>query len=79
MGFAKPIEQNLFGNLLIRIHGFMYLKDIIRGDEHMTESGLIIFLVALLFIVIIAVVVAVVSSVSGAAAAIADEEDGEDI
>ena len=34
MGFAKPIEQYLFGNLLIRIHGFMYLKDIIRvGDE----------------------------------------------
>lgn len=33
MGFAKPIEQYLFGNLLIRIHGFMYLKDIIRGDQ----------------------------------------------
>ena len=33
MGFAKPIEQYLFGNLLIRIHGFMYLKDIIRGDN----------------------------------------------
>ncbi len=32
MGFAKPIEQYLFGNLLIRIHGFMYLKDIIRVD-----------------------------------------------
>ena len=28
MGFAKPIEQYLFGNL---IHVFMYLKDIIRG------------------------------------------------
>ena len=31
MGFAKPIEQYLFGNLLTKIHGFMYLKDIIRG------------------------------------------------
>ena len=30
MGFAKPIEQYLFSNLLIRIHVFMYLKDIIR-------------------------------------------------
>ena len=30
MGFAKPIEQHLFSNLLIRIHVFMYLKDIIR-------------------------------------------------
>ena len=28
MGFAKPIEQYLFGN---QIHVFMYLKDIIRG------------------------------------------------
>ena len=35
MGFAKPIEQYLFSNLLIRIHVFMYLKDIIReGDKH---------------------------------------------
>lgn len=32
MGFAKPIEQYLFSNLLIRIHVFMYLKDIIRGE-----------------------------------------------
>ena len=31
MGFAKPIEQYLFGNLLTKIHVFMYLKDIIRG------------------------------------------------
>ena len=31
MGFAKLIEQYLFGNLLSKIHGFMYLKDIIRG------------------------------------------------
>ncbi len=30
MGFTKPIEQYLFGNLLTKIHGFMYLKDIIR-------------------------------------------------
>ena len=29
MGFAKPIEQYLFGN---QIHVFMYLKDIIRGE-----------------------------------------------
>ena len=37
MGFAKPIEQYLFSNLLIRIHVFMYLKDIIRErnkNEH---------------------------------------------
>ena len=31
MGFAKPIEQYLVSNLLTKIHGFMYLKDIIRG------------------------------------------------
>ena len=31
MGFAKPIEQHLFGNLLTEIHVFVYLKDIIRG------------------------------------------------
>ena len=30
MGFAKPIEQYLFGNLLTKMHVFMYLKDIIR-------------------------------------------------
>ena len=30
MGFAKPIEQYLFGN---QIHVFMYLKDIIRGEK----------------------------------------------
>ena len=35
MGFAKPIEQYLFGNLLSEIHGFMYLKDIIRGGDGM--------------------------------------------
>ena len=38
MGLTKPIEQYLFGNLLIRIHVFMYLKDIIRGDE-IYENG----------------------------------------
>ena len=38
MGFAKPIEQYLFGNLLIRIHGFMYLKDIIRGGKGHAEE-----------------------------------------
>lgn len=32
MGLTKPIEQYLFSNLLIRIHVFMYLKDIIRGE-----------------------------------------------
>lgn len=32
MGFAKPIEQYLLGNLLIEIQVFMYLKDIIRGE-----------------------------------------------
>ena len=35
MGFAKPIEQYLFGNLLTEIQVFMYLKDIIRGDISM--------------------------------------------
>ena len=38
MGFAKPIEQYLFSNLLIRIHVFMYLKDIIRGRIMMQAS-----------------------------------------
>ena len=33
MGFTKPIEQYLLGNLLTKIHGFMYLKDIIRGEN----------------------------------------------
>ena len=38
MGFAKPIEQYLFGNW---IHVFMYLKDIIRGrgyDEFLYDT-----------------------------------------
>ena len=35
MGFAKPIEQYLFGNLLTKMHVFMYLKDIIRGANMM--------------------------------------------
>ena len=39
MGFAKPIEQYLFSNLLIRIHVFMYLKDIIR-DKDYCECGM---------------------------------------
>jgi len=38
MGFAKPIEQYLFGNLLTKMHVFMYLKDIIRGAEN-DETG----------------------------------------
>ncbi len=33
MGFAKPIEQYLFGNLLTKMHVFMYLKDIIRVER----------------------------------------------
>ena len=33
MGFAKPIEQYLFGNLLTEIQVIMYLKDIIRGEN----------------------------------------------
>ena len=33
MGFAKPIEQYLVSNLLTKIHVFMYLKDIIRGEN----------------------------------------------
>ena len=39
MGLTKPIEQYLFGNLLIRIHVFMYLKDIIRGEIRMQKAG----------------------------------------
>ena len=39
MGFAKPTEQYLFSNLLIRIHVFMYLKDIIR-DKDYCECGM---------------------------------------
>ena len=39
MGFAKPIEQYLFSNLLIRIHVFMYLKDIIQ-DKDYCECGM---------------------------------------
>ena len=39
MGFAKPIEQYLFGNLLSKIHGFMYLKDIIRGGYGIEHGG----------------------------------------
>ena len=34
MGLTKPIEQYLFSNLLIRIHVFMYLKDIIRVKDY---------------------------------------------
>ena len=37
MGFAKPIEQYLFGNLLTKMHVFMYLKDIIRGANKMNN------------------------------------------
>ena len=37
MGFAKPIEQYLFGNLLTKMHVFMYLKDIIRGKREQCE------------------------------------------
>ena len=42
MGFAKPIEQYLFSNLLIRIHVFMYLKDIIRGIDIMKKEILLV-------------------------------------
>ena len=38
MGLTKPIEQYLFGNLLIRIHVFMYLKDIIREEDAYEEQ-----------------------------------------
>ena len=38
MGLTKPIEQYLFSNLLIRIHVFMYLKDIIREGEDMEKD-----------------------------------------
>ena len=38
MGFAKPIEQYLFGNLLTEIQVIMYLKDIIRGEMNMENT-----------------------------------------
>ena len=38
MGFAKPIEQYLFGNLLTKMHVFMYLKDIIRGATNYDKT-----------------------------------------
>ena len=38
MGFAKPIEQYLLGNLLIEIQVFMYLKDIIRERKCHEEN-----------------------------------------
>ena len=41
MGLTKPIEQYLFSNLLIRIHVFMYLKDIIRGRNKMNKPYVI--------------------------------------
>lgn len=46
MGFAKPIEQYLFGNLLTKMHVFMYLKDIIRGADKMLVTGIIVLGVA---------------------------------
>ena len=39
MGLTKPIEQYLFSNLLIKIHVFMYLKDIIRGRIFMNQES----------------------------------------
>ena len=44
MGFIKPIEQYLFSNLLIRIHVFMYLKDIIRGIMGMKRRYLAVLM-----------------------------------
>lgn len=41
MGFAKPIEQYLFGNLLTEIQVIMYLKDIIRGGINNEEKIII--------------------------------------
>ena len=38
MGLTKPIGQYLFSNLLIKIHVFMYLKDIIRGGIDMEKT-----------------------------------------
>ena len=38
MGFAKPIEQYLFGNLLTEVQVIMYLKDIIRGVKAYDEQ-----------------------------------------
>jgi len=52
MGFAKPIEQYLFGNLLTKMHVFMYLKDIIRGVVIMVGTAIV--LVILIVVVTIA-------------------------
>ena len=41
MGLTKPIEQYLFSNLLIRIHVFMYLKDIIRGGTKWKKRNML--------------------------------------
>ena len=38
MGLTKPIGQYLFSNLLIEIHVFMYLKDIIREVDKNEEN-----------------------------------------
>lgn len=46
MGFAKPIERYLFGNLLTKMHVFMYLKDIIRGAERMNKSRVTEYILA---------------------------------
>ena len=57
MGFIKPIEQYLFGNLLTKIHVFMYLKDIIRGGNSMKNYQTLIGFVLVAIAIIIAAVI----------------------
>ena len=56
MGFTKLIEQYLFCNLLTKIHVFMYLKDIIRGELKM-RSGLMQYSNTILFLIVILIVI----------------------
>ena len=57
MGFAKPIEQYLFGNLLTKMHVFMYLKDIIRGDITMKEYQHLIGKIIIATAIIVAAII----------------------
>jgi uncharacterized membrane protein len=48
-----------------------------KGDEHMTEGGLLIFMGAVILLVAVVAVIAVVASVTSAVAAVEDEDDEE--
>lgn len=54
MSLTKPIEQYLFDNLLTKIHVFVYLKDIIRGEDtngKVVSSSIHIYALVILYIV----------------------------